>query len=141
MIDTQILMPVFALICWTTVIFFWLFALRMPAMGKAQVDPQQVKHPAALKGLLPSNVEAVGDNYNHLMEQPTVFYALCFYLALTGHADALAVQLAWGYVGLRVVHSLIQNTANHVTSRFLVFAIASLLMITIVIRELLSLLG
>ena len=67
----------------------------------------------------------MADNYNHLMEQPTIFYALVFYIYLAGQADQLHVWLAWAYVALRVVHSLIQCTINRVPLRFLVFALAT----------------
>lgn len=140
MIETAILTPVFALIVWTLVVFIWMYATRMPAMGKANIDPQAARHPASLPGLLPSRVEAVADNYNHLMEQPTIFYALCFYLAVSGHADALHVQLAWAYVGLRIVHSLVQNTSNNVMVRFMIFTLSTIMLLVMVAREALVLL-
>ena len=129
-----ILMPVLALIAWSLVVFVWMYSTRIPAMTKAEVDPQSAKHPAALPGVLPSNVEAIADNYNHLMEQPTIFYATCFFLALGGLADAMAVNLAWGYVALRVVHSLIQGTANIVMARFVVFTLSTIALIVMVVR-------
>ena len=67
MLDTTILTPVFTLIVWTLIVFLWMYGTRMPAMGKANIDPQSVKHPSALPGILPTRVEAVADNYNHLM--------------------------------------------------------------------------
>lgn len=141
MIDTAILTPVFILISWSLLIFIWMYATRMPAMGQVDVDPQSVKHPAALPGLLPSKVEAVADNYNHLMEQPTIFYAMCFYLAIAGHADALQIQCAWAYVGLRVAHSLVQNTSNNVMARFSVFTLSTIALIVMVVREGLTLIA
>jgi hypothetical protein len=115
-----------------------MYALRIPAMNAARIDPDDAKHPGSLSGL-PSNVRAVADNYNHLHEQPTVFYALAFYTQLAGAADVLSVQLAWAYVGLRVVHSLVQNTANKVMIRFSVFSLSSLVLIAITIRNLMAL--
>ncbi len=141
MIETAILTPVFILIAWTLIVFLWMYGTRMPAMGQADIDPQSVRHPAALPGLLPTKVEAVADNYNHLMEQPTIFYALCFYLAISGHADGMAINLAWAYVGLRVVHSLVQNTVNIVMARFLVFTLSTIVIMTMVVREALQLLA
>lgn len=138
---SAILTPVFFLIVWTLIVWIWMYATRMPAMAKAEIDPQDVKLAGSLPGKLDPRVEGIADNYNHLMEQPTIFYALCFYLAVSGHADALHAQLAWGYVGLRVVHSLIQNTANIVLARFLVFTLSTLLLITMSVREMLVLMG
>ncbi len=134
-VNAAILTPVFALIVWSLIIFLWMYATRMPAMGQADIDPQSVKHPSALSGILPTKVEAVSDNYNHLMEQPTIFYALCFYLAVSGHADALHVQLAWAYVGLRIAHSMVQNTSNNVMVRFMVFTLSTIMLIVMAVRE------
>jgi hypothetical protein len=74
-----------------------------------------------------------------LHEQPTVFYALCVYNHLTGQTDALNVGLAWCYVGVRVVHSLIQCTSNFVPVRFGVFVLASLTLMAIAARNVIAL--
>ena len=133
------LLPVFALVTWTFVMWVWMFATRIPAMQKANVDPDSLTGNVTLKDILPAKVMNVSDNYNHLHEQPTLFYALAFYLALGGGADAINVYLLWAYVILRVVHSLIQATFNKVTIRFLVFLLSSLALIAIIVRELIRL--
>jgi hypothetical protein len=136
---SSMLTPVLALIVWTLIVWVWMYATRIPAMQKAGLDPQIGAHPGSLD-VLPSAARQVADNYNHLMEQPTIFYALAFYIVLAGRTDALAVDLAWGYVGLRVVHSLIQNTVNRVTLRFLVFALSTLVLMAMAVREVWALL-
>jgi hypothetical protein len=83
----------------------------------------------------------VADNYNHLHEQPTVFYALCIYSHLAGVADEINAGLAWSYVGIRVVHSLIQITTNFVPLRFVVFNIGSLVLMIIAGRNVAALFG
>ena len=84
---------------------------------------------------MPLQALQVAENYNHLMEQPTLFYALVLLVASRGGeqaaAPALARQLnaeAWCYVGLRVVHSLVQCFYNSVPLRFAVFALSSLVL-------------
>src|ERR1700742_1371114 len=114
---TSMLTPVLALIVWTLIVWIWMYATRIPAMQKARIDPQSARHPGSLDSL-PTGVRQVADNYNHLMEQPTIFYAMVFYIVLAGHSDAIHIYLAWAYVAVRVVHSLIQNTANVVPLRF-----------------------
>jgi hypothetical protein len=136
---TTLLTPVLALIVWTLIVWLWMYATRIPAMQKAKIDPQVGRHPGSLD-VLPSAARQVADNYNHLMEQPTIFYALVFYIVLAGHTDPLHVYLAWAYVGLRVIHSLVQNTVNIVTTRFLVFALSTLVLAAMAIREVLALL-
>jgi hypothetical protein len=132
------LTPVLALIVLSLLVWIWMYLTRIPAMQRAGIDPQSAQHPGSLDGL-PSSVRRVADNYNHLMEQPTIFYALCFYVALAGHTDAFNVDLAWAYVGLRVVHTLIQCTFNNVTMRFSVFALSTLALMAMAAREALGL--
>ena len=71
-------------------------------------------------------------DYNHLLEQPTIFYATALTLALLGSESAAAVMLAWGYVGLRVVHSLLQALWNKIEVRFGVFALSTLVLFGLV---------
>ncbi len=77
----------------------------------------------------------MADNYNHLHEQPTIFYALMFFAAMTGGADPVALKLAWAYVLLRVLHSLVQATFNRVVVRFAIFATATLVLMGIAVLE------
>jgi hypothetical protein len=139
--QTQFLLPVLVLVAWTLVMWFWLYATRLPAMKRAGIDPQDAAHPGTYGHRLPFHVRSVADNYNHLHEQPTIFYALMFFAALTGGADSFALALAWGYVGSRIVHSLIQATINRVVVRFSVFAVGSLLLVAMAVRELARVLG
>ena len=134
----SILTPVIALVVWSLLIWAWMYATRIPAMQAGKVDPQSAAHPGALN-VLPSRVRAVADNYNHLMEQPTIFYALIVYLDLTHQGDVLNIDLAWSYVGLRMVHSLIQNTANIVPLRFLIFTLSTLTLFVMAARAVLAL--
>ena len=74
------------------------------------------------------------DNYNNLMEQPTLFYAVSLSLALLGADSGLNTGLAWIYVGLRVLHSLVQAIANIIMLRFAVFMAASLVLLAMSVR-------
>ena len=139
-LNTAFLTPVLALVVWTLVMWIWMYATRIPAMQKAGVDPQDAMHPGSLAKLLPSVTPRVADNYNHLHEAPTIFYALMFFAALTGGADGTALALAWTYVLLRVLHSLIQATFNKVALRFTVFAASSVVLMVFAGRELLRIL-
>jgi hypothetical protein len=132
--------PVVVLVLWTLVVWAWMLATRVPAMQKANVDPQSAVRTRVLGDALPPEVMYVSDNYNHLMEQPTIFYAAALAAQLAGQADALNVGLAWGYVILRVVHSLIQCTVNVVTARFAVFALSTILLAVMTIRVALAVL-
>jgi hypothetical protein len=137
-VTPTILTPMLALIVWTFVIWVWMYATRIPAIQKAGLDPGKIKQKSDLD-VLPMQVRQVADNYNHLHEQPVIFYALLTYCHLTGTVDSLNVVLAWSYVGIRVVHSLIQCTINYVPARFTVFSIGSIVLFVITVRGLLAL--
>lgn len=126
--------PVIALVLWTLVIWLWMYATRIPAMQKAKVDPQSAARARSLGESLPPEVMYVSDNYNHLMEQPTIFYAAALAAQTAGLADGLGVGLAWAYVILRIVHSLIQCTVNVVTARFAVFSLSTIVLGVLAIR-------
>ena len=136
----NLLTPVLALVVWTLIIWIWMYATRIPAMNRAKLDPQAARFPGSLD-VLPDSARQVADNYNHLMEQPTIFYALVFYIYLAGRVDETAVWLAWAYVVLRVIHSLIQCTINRVPLRFLVFALGTLVLMIMAVREILPFFG
>ncbi len=133
-----ILTPVLALVTWTLIIWIWMYAVRLPAMSAAKLDPQAARFPGSLD-ILPDHARQVADNYNHLLEQPVIFYALVFYIYMAGSADWLAIDLAWAYVVLRVIHSLIQCTINRVPLRFAVFALSTLVLMVLAVREIVSL--
>ena len=134
----SMLTPVLVLVCLSLLIWIWMYATRIPAMRRAKLDPDAAMHPGDLN-VLPSEVRRVADNYNHLMEQPTIFYALVFYIYLAGLVDPFYVGLAWAYVGLRVIHSVVQCTVNRVPLRFLVFSLSTLVLMIMAIRALLAL--
>lgn len=125
---SSLLAPALALIAWTFVVWIWMFATRIPAMQKLRLDPSIGVHVRNLQDRLPAQVRAVGENYNHLHEQPTLFYALCIILHLLQVTGPAPLGLAWGYMVSRVVHSLVQNTSNAVPVRFAVFLVGSLLL-------------
>lgn len=129
-----ILQPVIALVLWSMVMWGWLYATRLPAMIRARtkLDPTQPRE--VMLGGLPPRVRWKADNYNHLMEQPTLFYATALTLALLGQGDGLNLWLAWAYVALRVAHSLIQALVNVILLRFAVFMGASVVLVVLAVR-------
>lgn len=120
----SVLAPVLALIVWSLVIWVWMYIKRIPAMSKAGIKPRDARFPGSLS-VLPDDARAAADNYNHLMEQPTIFYALAFLTYLVGQQNEYTAALAWSYVALRVLHSLDQVTINLVPLRFLLFALST----------------
>ena len=130
---TAILQPVIVLGLWTGVMMIWMYATRFPAAIKAGINPQEAAH---LKDfILLSEVARIADNYNHLFEQPTLFYAIALAIAVMGHGDQTAVTCAWSIVILRVGHSLIQSTNNIVMLRLAVFTLSWIVLLIMMVRE------
>src|SRR6184192_845011 len=125
---SPILAPIVTLVAWSVIMQIWMYATRIPAMRRAGISlkGRVGTRGSALEGAIPDDVNWKAHNYNHLMEQPTIFYAVALSLALMNFGGGINLYLAWGYVALRIVHSLIQATANIVAYRFLVFSLASL---------------
>lgn len=136
MTGMTILQPLVALAVWTMVMWWWMYLTRIPAMNRAGIDGKNLvgATPASLRAQLPDSVSWKADNYNHLHEAPTVFYAIAIVLAIIGQGDGLNALLAWIYVGLRVAHSLVQVTANRVLVRFVLFALSSLVLMALVLH-------
>ncbi|GGX56961.1 membrane protein [Litorimonas cladophorae] len=133
MTHTTFLAPVLALIIWTLLIWALMYARRIPAMQKAKIDPDTAKSPdGPWKQELPLSVQASAHNYNHLMEQPTIFYAFMFYITLTSQMTTPILYAAWAYVALRVLHSFVQVSAGKVMLRFGLFSVSTLVLFAIV---------
>ncbi len=121
-----ILAPVVALVAWTLVMWLWMYATRIPAILKSRMrlDPNAPRGEQMAQ--LPPHVRWKADNYNHLMEIPTIFYAVTLVLALLGDTSTISIGLAWAFVGLRVVHSLWQSLSNVIQVRFALFVLSTL---------------
>ena len=136
-LGTAILAPAAALAGWTMIVFIWLIARRMPAFAAAGIKVGSM--PVGARGVdteaqLSSKANWISHNYTHLMEQPTLFYPVVIMLALMGDNSALSLNLALGYAGVRVLHSLWQANVNTIRVRFALFALSSLCLITLAAR-------
>ncbi|KAL4922610.1 membrane-associated, eicosanoid/glutathione metabolism protein [Aspergillus aurantiobrunneus] len=122
-----LLQPVIALNGWTFFIELWMYATRIPVFSRLKEagDPSTTRD--VLDQKTPASVRWKADNYNHLFEQPTQFYAIALALAIArrGEDNPLDIKLAWAYVGARIVHSLVQCTTNKIMARFGIFAVSS----------------
>ncbi len=134
-----ILQPVIVMGLLTVAMTVWMYATRIPAMSRAGIDPQA----AARQGkraldALPPEVTRVADNYNHLFEQPTLFYAMALLIAVLGHVDPIHVACAWVFAGVRIAHSLVQATVNIILIRFALFCVCWIALAIMIIREALA---
>ena len=137
MFGAEILQPVVALMIWTMIMWLWMYATRIPALQRIpDVDAKKMvgSTGASIRGQLPDSVNWKADNYNHLHEQPTLFYAVAIVLVVIGQGEGLNALLAWIYVALRVAHSLVQATKNVVLVRFVLFALSSVVLIALIVH-------
>ena len=133
---SPILGPIVALVAWSLVMMLWMAATRLPAMSRKgiRIGTLVGGRGADLDGVLEDSIQWKSHNYAHLMEQPTIFYAVALSLALMDQGDGLNLTLAWIYVGLRIAHSLVQAIFNRVLVRFLLFLLSSLALVGLTIH-------
>ena len=134
----SMLTPMLALIIWTLIILFWMGFARFFIGFRQAPQATRMKRSIEMAKFLPDIAAWAGDNYNHLHEQPTLFYAICVYSHLVGVSDVMNVGLAWFYVGLRVLHSLVHVSRNILLVRLALFMFATLALVTIVGRNVLA---
>jgi hypothetical protein len=139
---SPILAPVVALVAWSLVMMAWMYAVRLPAMRRKGISlkGRVGTRGGSLDGVLDDGVNWKAHNYNHLMEQPTLFYAIALSLALIGFGGGFNLWLAWAYVGFRIAHSLVQATVNVVQWRFLLFIGGSICLAALTLHAAMALL-
>jgi hypothetical protein len=139
---SPILGPIVALVAWTLAMMFWMYATRFPAMRRKGISlkGRVGGRGGALDGVVEDQVQWKAHNYNHLTEQPTLFYAIALTLALLDQGGGMNLAIAWAYVALRIVHSLIQAVVNVVTWRFIAFSAASLCLVALTLHAAMALL-
>lgn len=133
---SPILQPVVVLAGWTLVVLICLMARRLPALRAMGIDLRKSvgSRGSDLEGRVEGRIQWPAHNYIHLVEQPTIFYAVALTLALVGAGGGLNAGLAWAYAVLRIAHSLWQLTVNVVSVRFMLFAASSLMLIVLTVR-------
>jgi hypothetical protein len=135
--NSPILAPAAVLVLWSLIMLFWMAGTRLPALSKVGIDLATA--PPGGRGQdidpqMPPSIAWKSHNYTHLMEQPTIFYATVGILALAGAGTGVNVTLAWGYVGLRIVHSIWQSTVNKVSIRFALFLLSTICLLVMAIN-------
>lgn len=134
--QAQMLAPAAVLITWSLVMLFWTAGTRFPAiakMGGSLANAKPGGRGRDLNGVLPDKVNWKAHNYDHLMEQPTIFYPAVIILAMMG-ASGADILAAWVYVGFRIVHSIYQATVNVVKVRLVLFLLSTLALVYLAVR-------
>jgi hypothetical protein len=132
--NRALLLPAVALAAWTFVMWTWMYLTRIPAIRDAGMKLDATIPRGEQMATLPAAVRWKADNYNHLFEQPTIFYPVVVIAALLPGRGAVDLGLAWAYVALRIVHSVFQATINKIEVRFVLFFVSSLVLLALVVR-------
>ena len=124
---TAVLFPMVTLAWWTAITYLLMVYRRLhPSLNKGvKLSEYKVGEP----GALPPYVTQANRNIINLFEMPVLYYLTCTILYVTGNVDALVVNLAWIYTGLRILHTLVHVTYNHVIHRSVVFGVSALVMV------------
>lgn len=117
--NAAMLYPVFALAAWTFLVLMRLAATRF----KSELRPADFVIGESER--VPLKARLANRNYQNLLELPVLFYVVCLLLYVGNAASGTAVWLAWAYVALRVLHSLVHLTYNNVMHRFAFFALSN----------------
>ncbi|GGJ50708.1 hypothetical protein CDQ92_14760 [Sphingopyxis bauzanensis] len=140
----NLLAPGAVLALWTLIMLGWAAVTRFQAFGKVGLDLKTAPpggRGVDLEGVLPPLTNWKSHNYTHLLEQPTLFYAVLVFLHLSGGSTDLTRGLAWAYVVLRIIHSLYQATVNRVPVRFAIFALATFCLVVLAVLAVIATLG
>ena len=138
--EMVLLAPAAVLVLWTLLILLWTAGTRFPALAKLGLSIKTAPpggRGAELEAVLPPIVNWKSHNYTHLLEQPTLFYAVVVILHLAGGITQLTVGLAWAYVALRIVHSLWQALVNTIPVRFSIFLLSTVCLMVLAIKAVL----
>lgn len=127
-----ILWPALTLMLWTFLVLVQVPIRRFHAVYRKRVVPQDFLHGESAR--VPIDVALPNRVFMNLVEVPVIFYALVGFFFITGLVTPTALALAWVYVGLRLLHSLIYLTYNHVIHRFAVFATSNLVVIALILH-------
>lgn len=140
----NLLAPGAVLALWTLIMLGWAAVTRFQAFGKVGLDLKTAPpggRGVDLEGVLPPLTNWKSHNYTHLLEQPTLFYAVILFLHLSGGSTDLTRGLSWAYVVLRIIHSLYQATVNRVPVRFTIFALATFCLVALSVLAVIATLG
>ena len=122
--STAILWPLIAQVALTAAVWVCLYVVRLGEMSARHIDPQSVRTSRHAAGVLEK--VAAADNFRNLFEVPVLFFAIGGLLAMTGRGTGAELVLAWAYVGLRALHSVIHLGYNRVVHRFAAYALSTL---------------
>lgn len=132
--DNLLIQPMLVLMLLTMLVWLYMYVVRNRYVIRQRINPQLLASPEQLNVMLPEHINRPSNNLKNLCELPVLFYALCLLIQQSAAVDSWFVGLAWGFVGLRLAHSVVHCTINHVLTRFLLYLMSSLLLWGMLLR-------
>jgi hypothetical protein len=126
----SILEPALAMVVLTFVVWVVMYVLRLGYISTKKLDVQLLSSPEKMSAALPERVNNAANNLKNLFEVPVLFYVVCFYIAVAGISSEILVTLAWTYVSLRALHSLVHCSVNIVKLRFTFYFVSCVVLIS-----------
>lgn len=130
----QLLQPMVGMMLLTLCVWCYMYFLRNKYVIVNRINPQKISSPEQITSLLPERVNQPSNNLKNLFELPLIFYIICLSATLLGLTDVGFIGLAWCYLGLRVLHSVIHCSFNHVLGRFCVYFLSGIVLWIMVIK-------
>ncbi len=125
--QNEIFFPMGALAFWTFIILILVPLRRVRASKAGKVKPGDFRFGES--ATVPGEVAIPNRNYMNLLELPMLFYVVCLMFYVAAQVDMPALELAWGFVALRLAHSAIHLTYNHVGHRAIIFAAGNFVLV------------
>lgn len=129
----SMLLPLLAMVALTFLVWFYLFARRVPEIMRKKIDVRKLQDRAEAHELLTDSA-AASNNLKNLFELPVLFYVAALLSLLLMIQDPLLVWLSWSFVGFRITHSVVHCTYNDVNHRFAMYAASCLVLLLIWLR-------
>ena len=129
--------PFLATMILTLVVWIYMYFRRLSFIFANDLDARKMT-PGELARVSPPSVSTPSDNLKNLLELPTVFYAVVLYLFAMHQVDAVYLNLAWGFVALRILHSVVHCSFNFIPLRFVLYVISAVALWCMVVRAVLA---
>lgn len=127
--STIIFLPAIAMVLLTILVTFRMFSERVRQVKAEKISMREI--PSSSQMATRFTDTRAADNYKNLFEAPVLFYLALVVAFAAGQVTPLTLGLAWGYVGLRYVHSWIHCNYNRVRDRLYVFFSSNLVLWTL----------
>lgn len=134
----SLMQPFFGMMLLTMLVWVLMYVRRLSFLQREGLDAQEFVTPEKITALVPDTTNATSNNLKNLFEMPVIFYALCLYLESHQLVDSTYVMLAYGFLGFRVLHSVIHCSYNRVMHRFSCYLLSSVLLWGMLLRAFFS---